>query len=133
MQEMVSDLASFELMCQLPRWGSPCILSAQYLMLGDNKPVLSKSWELLRTEVFVDSLEMPAECTLEPGWRAILIQACLLLLSSCLGSCKCQQSSGEFSIEPSSPSWFAVHRLQWKTCSIHWPCHHGFPILWNRS
>lgn len=39
-------------------------------MLGDNRPVLSKSWELLRTEVFMDSLEMPAESTLEPGWGA---------------------------------------------------------------
>lgn len=51
-------------------------------MLGDNRPVLSKSWELLRTEVFMDSLEMPAESTLEPSWRASPTQACLLLLSS---------------------------------------------------
>lgn len=79
---MGSDPFSLELVCQLPWWGSPCILSALYLMLGDNRPVLSKSWERLRTEVFMDSLEMPAELTLEPGWRAFPAQAYLLLFSS---------------------------------------------------
>ena len=61
---------SSELVCQLPGWGNPCILSAQYLMVGDNEPTLSKSWELLRREVFMSSLEMPAERSLEHGWRA---------------------------------------------------------------
>lgn len=83
-------------MCQLPWWGSPCILSAQYLMLGDNGPVLSKSWELRRTEVFMGSLEMPDECTLKPGWRAFPSQACLLLSSWALVNVNASRAGERF-------------------------------------
>lgn len=122
---MDSDPFSLELVCQLPWWGSPCILSVQYLMLGDNRPVVSKSWELLRTEVFMGSLEMPPTHTLDPGWRALPSQACQLLLR--FWALVNTSRAGE----PSSLSWLAVCNLQ-KT-STQWPCHHSSAVLCKRS
>ena len=76
----------------VPWWGSPCILPVQYLMPDDNRPALSKSWELLGTEVFMDPLEMPAESTLEPGWRAVPTPA--RLARSALGLLSMPAESG---------------------------------------
>lgn len=76
LQEMGSDPFSLELVCQLLWWGNPCILSPQYLMFHDNRPGLSKSFELFRMEVFIGSLEMPAECMLEPNGRTFPLQCC---------------------------------------------------------
>ena len=119
---------SSELVCQLPWWGNPCILSAQYLMVGDNEPTLSKSWELLRREVFMSSLEMPAERTLEPGWRACpqLWHVCCCPAIELL-SAPAEQGR-EFSTEPRSRSWLAVHSLLQKAFYIHWPHHCSFPV-----
>lgn len=56
---------SLELVCQLPWWGSPCILSAQYLMLGDNSARSPRAGNCSEQKY----LWVPWKCLLNAPWR----------------------------------------------------------------
>lgn len=82
-------------------------------------------------------LWIPWKCLLKAPWSLAGERE----LSSHRHACCCSalgllsmptEQGREFSIEPSSFSWFAIHSLRWQTLSIRWSCSQGSPVLHNR-
>lgn len=115
----LSSLSS-ELVCQLPCGETPvsCLLDIWCLVIaGMHSP--GAGCELLNTEVFIGSLETPAESPLEPCWRALPSVPLNVWAYPC-----CRSKGG---IPPHSLARHPdvqTYTLLWEPLSTRWPGYH---------